>query len=246
VVFAAQEITRVQSSEPLAAVEQTLSSSKLAVNSALGVSEGQPALVFPYAATGGAYTSRLSLANVLSLAQNVTISYGSATATIRLEGNSSTRISIGDLLNIPAGPMGFGAVRVTASAGPFGSAGPGLVGILDIENATGAATIEARPAATNTLFPHVAHGNGLFTGLALASGANPASVTIEVYDSTGSTPKTATVNLQPNEQRARLISEYVPGVVVQQGGYIRVRSSQPIWAWEIYGSGNAMASGPPL
>ncbi len=62
----------------------------------------------------------------------------------------------------------------------------------------------------------------------------------------GSAPKTGVVTLTPNQQLSRLVSELVAGVETQVGGYIRIRSDNPIWAWEIYGSGQVMASGPPL
>lgn len=128
--------------------------------------------------------------------------------------------------------------------GPFGSRP--IVGVLDIENESGSVTIGARPAATEFAFPHVANGNGLFTGLALATGASAATITIEVYGPAGGSPKSGTITLGANEQFGRLVSELVAGVETQVGGYIRIRSSQPIWAWEIYGSGTVMASGPPI
>jgi hypothetical protein len=239
-------IARVQSSEPLAAVERSSSTGKLALSAAVASSEGQITLVFPHAVVGGGYTSILSLANVMGLTQDVTISYGTSTATLRLEGNSSTRVSIGDLLQLPAGTLTAGALRVSAGPGLFGSGSPALAGVLDIENQSGLVTMGARPAATNIVFPHVAHGNGLFTGLAFATGDRTATITVDVYDAAGGTPRTATITLEPNQQRARLISEFVSSISVQLGGYIRIRSDQPIWAWEIYGSGDVMASGPPL
>src|SRR4029079_649429 len=91
---------RVQSSEPLAAVERTSTATKLALNSAVSTSEGQSALVFPNAIVGSGYSSVLSVANVLSLAQDITVTFGTTTATLRLEGNSATRVSIGDLLHL--------------------------------------------------------------------------------------------------------------------------------------------------
>src|SRR5205814_5347600 len=90
-------IVRVQSSEALAVVEQTSSPGKLALNSAVGTSEGQPTLVFPHAVAGAGYSSVLSVANISSLAQDLTVTFGSASAILRLEGNSTARVSIGDL-----------------------------------------------------------------------------------------------------------------------------------------------------
>ena len=171
---------------------------------------------------------------------------GSATGTLHLDGNSATRVSIGDLLRLPPTTITNGALRVIAGAGLFGAAGQTLIGVLDIESSSGLLTEAARPAATSLIFPHVAHGNGWFTGLAFATGSRAASVTVEVYDAAGRSPRTTTISLQANQQQARLISEFVPSITTQFGGYIRVRSDEPIWAWEIYGSADVLASGPPF
>ena len=239
-------VVRVQSSEPLAAVERISAPGKLSLGPAVPAADAQATLVFPYAVIGGGYNSILSIANLAALAQDVTVTFGSLTGTVHMEGNSATRVSIGELLQIPAGTKAAGLVRLSEQPRPFTGGGPSWVAVLDIENETGLVTTAARTAATSLVFPHVAHGNGLFTGLALASGNNAATITIEVYNAAGNTPKTATVRLDPNQQLAKLISEWVPGVDVQMGGYIKVRSDQPIWALEIYGSGEVMASGPPL
>jgi hypothetical protein len=217
-----------------------LSTGKLAVNSGVSTSEAQSSLVFPYAIAGGGYSSVLLMANVSSVAQDVTVALGTATATLHLESNSAMRVAVGELLHLPSATVTTGALRVVASSGAA------LIGVLDIENASGLVTMGTRPAAMRTVFPHVAHGNGLFTGLALASGSGGASITIEIYDPAGGTPRATTVPLEGNQQQARLISEFIPAITVQMGGYIRVVSDKPIWAWEIYGSGQLLASGPPL
>jgi hypothetical protein len=233
-------IVRVQSSEPLAAEERTLSAGKVAVNSGVSTSDAQTGLVFPYAIAGDGYSSVLLVANALNAAQDVTVTLGTATAAIHLEGNSGLRVPVRELLQLPSDTITSGAVRIVASSGAA------LIGVLDIENASGLVTMGARAAATSIIFPHVAHGNGLFTGLALAAGSGGASITIEVYAPTGGTPRTTTVALQGNQQQARLINEFIPAITTQMGGYIRVVSDKPIWAWETYGSRDILASGPPL
>src|SRR5262249_8850593 len=132
-----------------------------------------------------------------------------------------------------------GAVRVTAAQGP-------VLGVVDIDNGLDPVTVGARPSATDFLFPHIANGDGLFTGLAMVAGNAPATVTIEIYNSSGGPPKSATITLDSNAYLARLVSELVSGAATQVGGYIHIRSEQPIWAWEIYGSNRILASGPPL
>src|SRR5262249_6330843 len=156
-----------------------------------------------------------------------------------LPPNPAARIPIAKA----AADMTVGALRLS-TADPLNPAG--IVAVLDIENESGLVTMGSRPAATEFSFPHVANGNGLFTGLAFATGGNATSITIEVYEASGGAPKSASISVGANQQLARLVSELVAGTATQLSGYIRIRADQPIWAWEIYGSGQVMASGPPL
>ncbi len=232
-------VTRVQSSEALAAVERLSAPGKLSINAAEPVSAAQTSLVFPDAVVGDVYSSTLTLANVAAVPHNISISFAGTSVTTRIEANGTLRMPIGR-----AAAMA-GAVRVDVGS-IFGSDPPSLVGVLDIDNGADPVTMGARPAATDFLFPQIANGDGLFTGLALATGDNAAMITIEVYGANGGSPQSATVTLDANQQLARLLSEFVSGVSSQLGGYIHIRSNQPIWAWEIYGSDRIMASGPPL
>jgi hypothetical protein len=237
VVKTLQAPVRVRSSEALSAVERSGGAGKLAINTAVPVTDGQAGLVFPHAVVGGGYTSTLLLVNPSDAAQNVGVSFSGLTTPVVLPPNSSTRMPIAP------GSANTGAVNVI----PLSSLSqPVLLGVLDIENESGLVTMGARPAATTFTFPHVANGDGLFTGLALAAGSNSATITIDVYPANGGTPKSGTVTVDANKQLGRQISELVSGVETQVGGYIRVRSDNPIWAWEIYGSDQVMASGPPL
>jgi hypothetical protein len=116
-----------------------------------------------------------------------------------------------------------------------------LIGVLDVENAKGLLSIDARPAATNMIFAHVAHGNGLFTALALASGSNRASVTIEVYEAAGGTPRTATVTLEANQQQMRLISEFIPSLTCSSADTFASDRINDLGV--VFGSTDAMGSG---
>jgi hypothetical protein len=236
-------VVQIQSSEPLAAIERASFTGKLSMNAGVPLSDASPELVFPHAVVGGGYTSMLTLANVASVAQSVAVVWGNSSATVSLEPNTTMRVSIAELLHLPAGPLQAASLRVsTQMLFPVQS----LVGVLDIENETGLVTIGARPASTDFSFPHVAQGDGLFTGLCFSAGERGASITIQVYPAAGGTPKIATITLGPYQQLGRLVSEFVPSVTTQTGGYIKIHSDQPIWSWEIYGSGQVLASAPPL
>jgi hypothetical protein len=107
-------------------------------------------------------------------------------------------------------------------------------------------TIASQSAATDFTLGNVSNTDGFFTGVAIATGNLAAQITIEVYGSSGGAPAFATINLDANQQLGRLLSELVPASAGQSGGYIHIRSDQPLWAWGIYGSMRAIASGPPL
>jgi hypothetical protein len=235
VVKPLRSAVRVQSSEALAAIERSDRPGKLAINEAVPVRTGQVTLVFPQAVVGGGYASTLTLANIGGNAQ-VRVNFPGVDSIQSLAANTATRIP----MTSQVGNFAVGALTASATDGSS------IVGVLDIENETGLVTIGARPAATEFAFPHLANGNGLFTGLAFATGSSAATITIEIFEAAGGAPKSVTITLGANQQLARQVSELVAGAATQVGGYIRIRSDQPIWAWEIYGSAQMMASGPPL
>ena len=239
-------IQRVQSSEPLAALERFSSNGKLEMNAAVPVPAAQSTLVFPQAVTGGGYVSMLTVANVSSLPQTLMIAFGNSSTTVQIQPNGSIHTSIAGLLQVATDTVRTGAVRVTASAQAPASNFGSLVGILDIENENSMVSIGARVPATETFFAHVAHGNGLLTGLAFAAGDRAANIVVEVYDGAGGPPKSSVIRLAANSDLARPLNQIVPGVTTQTGGYIRIRSDQPIWAWETLYSSRVMASVPPL
>jgi hypothetical protein len=229
--------SRFQSSEALAAIEQVSSPGRLTINSAVPVSGAQSSLVFPDAVTGNGYASTLTLVNVSGTQQTAITQFGGVFRN-DIAANSFAKVP----LTTPSAVSG--AVRVTANS-LFGSSVPSLIGVLDIDNGADPVTIGAPSAATDFWFPQVATGSGLFTGLALASGSAAANITVEVYGTSGGTPKSGTLTLTANQQTAQLVNQIVTSSANQVGGYIHVHSDQPIWAWEIYGSDRIMASGPP-
>ena len=245
VTTAIAAISRIQSSEDLASVERFGSGSRLGIGTPVPVSAAQSAMVIPNGVTGAGYVTTLALANTGVAGVDVTVSFAGFSRILRLESNTATRISLADFLQIPVVQIRSGAVRVNVAGTIFGTRSS-LVGVVDIQSLDEVVSLGSRPASTDSWFAHVAHGNGLFTGLALATGSVAATITVDVYPADGGAPKSATFTLGANQQTAKLISELVLTITTQMGGYIRVRSDQPIWAWEVYGSDRIMASGPPL
>ncbi len=234
---------RITSPVPIASVEHFGSTEDLGIGNAVPAVP-QTEIRFPHAAVGGGYRSWVTLANLTGLSRTAVVRFDGLTGSVQVASNGSTRFSLTDALGISDAALRTGAVQLTISS-IFGSQ-PSLVGVIDIETDSSLVTLGGITAATKVVFPHVAHGNGFFTGVAISAGSSAATVTIEVFPAAGGTPKSATVTVPANGQIARVISELVPEVVEQSGGYIRLTSDQPIWAWEIYGTDHAMASGPPL
>lgn len=232
--------SEIRSSEPLAATERFQIPGRLGLATPQPASFAQSNLTFAYGLTGAGYTTNVTLANTSNVARDLTVSFTAASAALRLEPYSARTFSLADFLGLSAGPMRTGTVRIT-SAGTNSA----LFGVADIENSVSRTSIEARPALTSTLFVNVFQGNGWYTGLSIATGSNAAAVTIDVYPEVGGTPKSEVLNVGANQQTSRQLSEFVPSVATQFGGYIRVSSDQPIWVWQIYGTPNTMASGPP-
>ena len=233
------DVTRIQSSEPLSAVERLSATGSLASSGVAPTSQAQSTLVFPDAIVGSGYSSVMTIANVGTTEQTATINFGNLTATLTIGANRAIRGSIADLLHVPQDATTAGAVRVTASSAS-------LTGVLDVQKDGDTAITPARSPQSVFTIPNTANGNGFFTGLAFASGNVPANITLEVYSATGKLVGSAGINLGSNGQLTKLLAELVPAAANQVGGYIRIRSDHPIWTWEIFGSGQAIASAPPL
>ncbi len=88
---------------------------------------------------------------------------------------------------------------------------------------------------TDCVFSHLADGLGFFTGLTfLNSSVDPTEVELEVFDREGVSRGNAAFTLDPFEHRARLISEIIPQLGPQIGGFIRVRSQTGIYLFELF------------
>jgi hypothetical protein len=236
-------VARVTSSEPLAAIEVLESAGRLSLAATPAVSSAASALTFADAIVGGGYSSKLTVVNTGTELQRLTVSFASWQSSFELPGSSSHGVDLNSLAGAPVN-IATGAVKVYGAD----SAAPEkvLLGVVDIENAVNQVSLGSRAVSTDWTFPHVAHGSGFFTGLSLVTGNVPANVRIETYTASGDFRVSGVVQLPANYHGVKMLSEWVPDFTIQLGGYIRIRSDQPILAWEVYGSDGAFASGPPL
>jgi hypothetical protein len=237
--------TRVMAPVPIPAVEiHRANSGPFGATGSLALTNGAEArtgpLVFPHTVVGGGYRSVLTLGNSSATAIEVQIAFRGESRSVELAPGRTTGIPIRETFDISGDAIRTGAVRVTSPANAP------IAGAIDIALPTTMTALDRSEPATSIVFPHMAELGGFFTGIAVAAGNSDAELDIRVFDPEGTLLGSATFHVPAGGELARLVRELVPDAPPQNGGYIRLESDTPVWAWEIYGTPGAMASGPPL
>lgn len=166
--------------------------------------------------------------------------------TVNLPAEGSYQAEAGAMFHwLPAGGAHVGTLKVQAD-------GPGVVGDVVFGEPQNLVFAAALPLQTQrfreAVFSQVANGMGLWTGLAFHNpGTEKAVIAIEVYSAEG--VKTGelgdVLQLGPGERIARLLDELIPATQGQIGGYIVVRSSQPLIAQQLFFNADLMSAVPP-
>ena len=147
-----------------------------------------------------------------------------------------------DLFSIPAGQAMVGSLRVIADGG--GVLGDVVFGDFDEFKRMAALRIENK-GLEEAIFGQVANGLGYYTGLALFNPSDqPAQVTLEVYSAEGQQTGQSVVQLPPLGRISKLLVQLVPTTEGQVRGWIRLRSSRPIAAQELFGTDELLAAVP--
>ncbi len=153
----------------------------------------------------------------------------------------------GAQISVDAGTL-FGEGAEFVGSLEVNADGDGVVGDVIFGDATDFRFAAALPlqseAFTDAVFSQVANVPGFFTGLALFYPGSPfgaacgedAEVTIEVFRADGTTSGSAVVALEAGHRISRLVPELAPASAGQAGGYIRVRSTQPLIAQMLFGA----------
>jgi hypothetical protein len=185
-----------------------------------------------HVAIGGGYTTRLSLVNPGSVAQQVQLTLNGTSVQRTIPGFGRLDESLAEMFGITGSSLTTGYVKVQTS-------GMGVTGYAEIasEGLGRTTTPIARDAEARLMFSHVAQGGAYFTGLALLNaGTEAATVTIEVNSPNGTALASKVVTLQGGERTVGLIRELFPNLGNQLGGFVRVTSTAPIYGLEIFGS----------
>src|SRR5690606_35122154 len=135
--------------------------------------------------------------------------------------------NIRDLFDLPPG-LSIGSLRVEAD-GP-GVIGDVLFGAPSTLDYAAAALLQAE-TFQEAVFSHVARSSEIFTGLALFNPtAETAEITIEEFSAAGNLVGSAVIELPAGQRRAALLSELMPDAPGNIGGFLTIRSNQPLVA----------------
>lgn len=90
--------------------------------------------------------------------------------------------------------------------------------------------------AREFLLSHVAETAEMFTGVTLLNTSSGAAlVSLEVFDQDKNLTGLSLLELAGGQKKARLLKEFVPKLNTQAGGFIRLRSNVPLFAFELFG-----------
>jgi len=147
-----------------------------------------------------------------------------------------------DLFFFAAGQFPVGSLRVIADGA--GVLGDVVFGDFDEFKRMAALPVESR-SFKQASFGQVANGLGYYTGLALFNpSAQPAEVTLQVYSADGQETGNTVFHLPAFGRISRLLPELVPQTEGQVRGWVRLSSSEPIVAQELFGTDTLLAAVP--
>lgn len=141
---------------------------------------------------------------------------------------------VSQLFGLPAGTAAVGSLRVEANGG--GIIGDVIFGDPTSFNYAAALPLQTQPF-TQAVFSQVVNLPPLFTGLALYNpGASVAQVTLEVFNAQGSLIGQASLTVRGGERVSKFVSQFAPSTAGQAGGYVSIRSTEPLIAQQLFGT----------
>ncbi len=162
--------------------------------------------------------------------------------SLNLDEYQQLRVSAKDLFGSD-GESFVGWLQVDSTAGK-------LLGIIVFEDPKGefsASLPMQKTGAREFIFSHVAQSEDIYTGITLLnSGARTALVSLEVFNASGEKVGFTFQEIKPLGKRALLLSEWIPEIKNQLGGFIRVRSNEKLQGFELFGSRNYLSAVPRL
>ena len=198
-------------------------------------------------ASQGGFQTRLTLVNHSAQAQVVKITADglkagaqfrtptSATAERTIPANGRLQESDEQLFSLTGEALIVGSLHFEVQGDTRG-----LIGYADFGTTDGVllSAIQAQGAGFSDLyFSHIAEGAGFYTGMAFLNPNTQSSwVTLDVFDREGRRVDSTVFALAAGERRSQLVSELLPSVANQLGGFVHVTASRPILANQMFGS----------
>jgi hypothetical protein len=101
-------------------------------------------------------------------------------------------------------------------------------------------------ASSQLIFSQVAQSQGFYTGVAFLAPVG-AEIRIEVFGQKGLVTGSSSVNLLPGQRKVSLLRDLIPSTAGQTGGYVKVTSTNPVIAFELFGATNGkfLSAVPP-
>ncbi len=226
----------VESDEPISGLEIFGNERRLGGLAGLIPSEGITQLMGAQLASSTQIETHLNLVN---LGDEALVTLSAMDESGALLDQVSLPLSAGEQVNLPVRQIfelpnqpvvGWLAVRSLsgglAGCVRFGDPGGDFLAALPLQE----------QGAREFLLSQVAQTTEIFTGLALLN-PNPetALASLEVFSREGQLSGVAFLVLGPRQKLARLLSELVPEITQQSGGFIRVRSTHPLAGFELFG-----------
>jgi hypothetical protein len=220
-----------------------------ALNAQRLVSDPAPALLFaPHRASGSGFITELNIINVNDAPATVTLTdYSDEGAVL---GAPFAQVVPAHASLHPRWPLVFPDTGIRTGYEKIESDSGGIYGNVTFLNlALDAGPPEARAFATSLpliaqggkdlILSHVAQGTdaGFWTGIGILNPTNEAiDVRLEIYNERHQKIGETLLPIAARQKLARLIEEFVPTVVNQSGGYVRITSDRPVIAFELFGN----------
>ena len=206
-----------------------------------------------HAAWGFPFFSNVKLVNTTEEERFVVLSLvtsqGSGpadTVELRLGARDSYSADIVTLFDLQAGEIGDGSIRMKTS-------GPGVLGDVVIGASDSLRFATALPFQSggfvSQMFAHVVNTPAVFSGLALDNpSAQEADVKVTAFQPDGGETGSFDLLLSPWGRYSGLITQLIPDLRNQVGGYIRVESTEPVIAYQLIGAADLafLAAVPPV
>lgn len=225
------------------------------------VGQSSDTLYWPHFASGGGYTTELTLIDLdSSVNANLTVTLLDSNgisigqASLSIPHAAQTIQTIASLFPaLPVSQVTTGYIRIDFNPthlGPFIFM-PLVAGSLRFSAADGSGSA-ALPLVTSPVsdfvYSHVAETAGYWTGVAiLNTHLTSATVSLEVFTKAGASVGTKSLTLLPGQKIAKLLYELVPAVAGQSGGYVHIVSDLPVTSFSLFGSydGLSLSAIPP-